>query len=195
MADKELTKEEKEALKILEKGAVKNVEEAVSLLSEKKKIPFEKATKMIFKLWKKGYIDMVYDKEINILHYAMSVESSWFWILVSVIIFTIILVFHVKNPPLIYIRYILGSLYVLYIPGATLIEALYPRGEELEPLERLALSIGLSLALVPLVGLVLNYTPWGIRLGPVTISLALLSILLALIALKRKYEYYALTYG
>ncbi|RLE67158.1 MAG: hypothetical protein DRJ34_05125 [Thermoprotei archaeon] len=99
------------------------------------------------------------------------------------------LVFYVNRPPLIYFRYVLGSLYVLYIPGATLIEALYPRGEELSPLERLALSIGLSLALVPLVGLILNYTPWGIRLEPVTISLAILSIILSTIALKRKYEY------
>jgi len=78
---------------------------------------------------------------------------------------------------------------VLYIPGATLIEALYPRGEELEPLERLALSIGLSLAIVPLIGLILNYTPWGIRLAPVTIGLASVSLLLACIAVKRKYEY------
>jgi len=52
------------------------------------------------------------------------------------------------------------------------VEALYPRGDELTPLERLALSIGLSLAVVPLVGLVLNYTPWGIRLVPVTAALA-----------------------
>jgi uncharacterized membrane protein len=38
-----------------------------------------------------------------------------------------------------------------------LIEALYPRKEDLESLERLTLSIGLSLAVVPLIGLFLNY--------------------------------------
>lgn len=97
-----------------------------------------------------------------------------------------------SESPLIPIRYVLGSLYVLYIPGATLIEALYPKHEDLSPLERLALSIGLSLALVPLVGLILNYTPWGIRLIPVTTSLALLSICLATVALYRKYLYHKL---
>ena len=103
-----------------------------------------------------------------------------------------VLVFYATSPPLVYARYVLGTIYVLYVPGATLIEALYPRGDELEPLERLALSIGLSLALVPLIGLVLNYTPWGIRLVPVTISLALTSWLLGLVALYRKYRYFKL---
>jgi len=50
-----------------------------------------------------------------------------------------------------FIRYMLGSLFVLFLPGYALIEALYPKEEDLSPLERLALSIGLSLALVPLV--------------------------------------------
>ncbi|MEM1745096.1 MAG: DUF1616 domain-containing protein, partial [Candidatus Nezhaarchaeales archaeon] len=54
-------------------------------------------------------------------------------------------------------------------------------------LERLALSIGLSLALVPLVGLILNYTPWGIRLDPIMVSLSLLTLGLLFIASVRKY--------
>jgi uncharacterized membrane protein len=73
-----------------------------------------------------------------------------------------------------------------------LIEALYPRREDLESLERLALSIGLSLAIVPLIGLFLNYTPWGIRLAPITISLATFTEAMA-IAANEKYRYYTLT--
>src|SRR4030042_1168050 len=46
-----------------------------------------------------------------------------------------------------------GAVYVLYVPGYTLIEALYPKRNELERLERFALGVGLSLAVVPLVGL------------------------------------------
>ena len=69
----------------------------------------------------------------------------------------------------------------------SLIEALYPVESELSPLERVALSIGLSLALVPLVGLVLNYTPWGIRLTPILISLTILTVGLLAVASYRKY--------
>jgi len=80
---------------------------------------------------------------------------------------------------------------VLYLPGSALIEALYPGKEDLEPLERLALSIGLSLALVPLVGLVLNYSPWGIRLNPVYACISLLTISFSLLAVVRKFRVFA----
>ncbi|MDG6900217.1 MAG: DUF1616 domain-containing protein [Nitrososphaerota archaeon] len=94
-----------------------------------------------------------------------------------------------QYPPFVYVRYVFGAIAVLYFPGFTLIEALYPKKEDLDSLERLALSIGLSLALVPLVGLLLNYTPWGIRLDPIVVSLSLLGVGLALIAAVRKESY------
>jgi uncharacterized membrane protein len=93
-----------------------------------------------------------------------------------------------------YLRYVFGSALVLFLPGFALIEALYPK-RELDELTRLALSIGLSLALVPLVGLVLNYTPWGIRLLPVSISIAGLTAVLLCVALKRRHDYYRLSVG
>jgi uncharacterized membrane protein len=49
--------------------------------------------------------------------------------------------------------------------------------------------VGLSLALVPLVGLVLNYTPWGIRLEPSVISLSILTLALSLVSARRKLGY------
>ena len=181
---------ERKIINTIKKKKFKCLGEAVSEISVKYGIKREEVAKKIFFLWKRGYIDIYPpEKYRSFYSYLFSIDSLWFWLLTILIFVTVFTVFYVSKPPLIYIRYILGSLYVLYIPGATLIEALYPRGEELEPLERLALSIGLSLAIVPLIGLILNYTPWGIRLAPVTIGLASVSLLLACIAVKRKYEY------
>ena len=87
-----------------------------------------------------------------------------------------------------FVRSVIGSILILFIPGYSLIEALYPDRDDLTPLERLALSIGLSLAIVPLVGLILNYTPWGIRLNPLIVSLSLLVTTLLLIASYRKFD-------
>lgn len=42
----------------------------------------------------------------------------------------------------------------------------------IDGIERVALSFGLSIAVVPLLGLVLNFTPWGIRLVPILVSVA-----------------------
>ncbi len=90
--------------------------------------------------------------------------------------------------PLVVFRWVLGSVFVLFIPGYVAVEALFPKGRELDGIERLALSVGLSLALVPLVGLLLNYTPWGIRLDPIMISLTILTAGLTLVALARRFR-------
>lgn len=69
------------------------------------------------------------------------------------------------------LRIILGLPFVLFFPGYTLIAALFPARGDLDGIERTALSFGLSIAVVPLIGLGLNYTPWGIRLVPILVSL------------------------
>jgi uncharacterized membrane protein len=68
-------------------------------------------------------------------------------------------------------RIIVGLPFVLFFPGYTLIAALFPRKDSLAGVERLALSFGLSLAVVPLIGLFLNYA-WQISLYPMLISIA-----------------------
>ena len=102
---------------------------------------------------------------------------------------TTILVFTIPENayPIVYARYILGSIFVLLLPGYSLIKALFP-AKELDNIERIALSIGMSLALVPITGLLLNYTPWGIRLTPVTLSLLALTTTFATAAVLRQHE-------
>ena len=84
------------------------------------------------------------------------------------------------------IRIPLGLLMVLFVPGYSLIAALFPKKDDLDGIERLALSFGLSIAVVPLIGLGLNYTPWGIRLTPVVISLAIFVLIMTAAAHYRR---------
>jgi uncharacterized membrane protein len=83
----------------------------------------------------------------------------------------------------------------LWLPGYTFIKALFPTSvpiktssENIDTIERVALSLGMSLALTPIVGLILNYTPWGIRLTPVTLSLLALTVVFATAAILREYQ-------
>ena len=69
------------------------------------------------------------------------------------------------------LRIALGLPFLLFSPGYALIAALFPKKESLDRVERVALSFGLSIAVVPLMGLILNYTPWGIRLYPILVSI------------------------
>ena len=126
-------------------------------------------------------------------NYAVSPISLWFWGAVGATLLSVALIF-VTGGPEIYLRYVFGGLLILFLPGYSLIELLYPK-KELDELARFALSIGLSLALVPLVGLALNYMPFGIRLLPVAFSLSGLTLVFLVLALRRKHTYYKMTLG
>lgn len=97
-------------------------------------------------------------------------------------------------------RVVLGVAFVLFVPGYALIAALFPEAgtaptEEsdegltergIDEIERAALSFGLSIAVVPLIGLALNFTPWGITLVPIMVGLsAFTGACLAVAAIRR----------
>lgn len=86
------------------------------------------------------------------------------------------------------LRVIVGLPFILFFSGYTLIAALFPRKSDLDSIERAALSFGLSLVVVPLIGLILNYTPWGIRLYPMFISVATFIVILSTITWYRRHK-------
>jgi len=78
-------------------------------------------------------------------------------------------------------RIVFGLLFLLFSPGYSLIAALFPGKTSLGIVERLALSFGFSFATVALIGLLLNYTPLGIRTYPVL--LGVLAFIVAMVAI------------
>jgi len=166
-----------------------NLEWAVLRVSERLGLRRYDVARRINELRKSGLIDLIDpNPPKNLVKYFFSTYCTWFWLIVLTVFLMFMLIYVLpSSPPYVYLRYMLGSVFVLYLPGSSLIELLYPKPDELSQLERLALSIGLSLALVPLVGLVLNYTPWGIRLDPIFTALSLLTIGLACGAVYRKF--------
>ena len=84
------------------------------------------------------------------------------------------------------LRIIFGLPFILFIPGYTLVSALFPRKADLGGIERVALSFGLSIAVAPLLGIILNYTPWGISLYPIVASIAIFILVFSLIAWYRR---------
>ncbi len=77
-------------------------------------------------------------------------------------------------------------LLVLFVPGYVLVAALFPGNKEIDWIERIALSLGLSIAIVPLLGLALNYTPFGIRFAPIVSTTALFTVLVGAAAYWRR---------
>ncbi len=106
--------------------------------------------------------------------------------LLVILILTVLLVISVALSGEGVIRIALGLIFILFLPGYALIAALFPSGKSIDWIERLALSFGLSIAVTPLIGLLLNYTPWGIRLVPIVASLSLFIFAMCAIAYYRR---------
>lgn len=114
--------------------------------------------------------------------------SGWLWATLITIALTLPVVAITPDVfPLNVPRWALGSIFVLFLPGYSLLQLLFPKESDLDSLERFALDVGISLALVPLIGLMLNFTPWGIRLIPIMASLAGFTIIVSVGAAARKY--------
>lgn len=88
--------------------------------------------------------------------------------------------------PLAILRLLLGLPFVLFVPGYALQAALFPRDDALDGPERLALSFGFSIAIIPPLALLLDALPWGIRLWPIVVAQGLFIILCSAIALWRR---------
>lgn len=137
--------------------------------------------------------------------YLSSSQARWYWITLALTAATAIVVFTVPENafPLAYLRNVLGIIFVLWLPGYAFMKALFPQHiqlthgkadlsetsqKNLDTIEGIALSIGMSLALVPIVGLLLNYTPWGISLTPIVLSLVALTTIFATAAVIREHQ-------
>jgi len=108
--------------------------------------------------------------------------------LMLTILLTLLCMVFVSVPPLneTPVRIFLGLPLVLFLPGYSLIAIFFPRKDDLGMMERVALSFGLSIAVVPFLGWALIYTPFGLNLASVLITLSAFTISLSLVAWVRR---------
>jgi len=185
---------DEEALRYIEKNGAARVPELYDALKVRNpSITEAEVADLVNRLAEQGKatLDDVAPATRSLGEYLKHWERNlWLYASLTVSVATVLVIYALPSEfPFAVIRWILGSVFVLFIPGYVTVEALFPRSHELDSIERFALSVGLSLALVPLVGLLLNYTPWGIRLTPIVTSLTVLTIGLAMIALAREYRF------
>jgi uncharacterized membrane protein len=80
-----------------------------------------------------------------------------------------------------YMRMVAGVIFVLYIPGNALLQLLFAH-RNIEQTEQVVLSIGLSIALISIIGLMLKYLVLGLTVESAVISIGVLSIILSAVA-------------
>lgn len=179
-----------------------NVNQLAILLAEKLQLTEKQAVDAILKLQSEGKIDLgaraqPQPTSASLTSYIKTGHALWFWITIALATsaLLIILVIPEDLAPWSYLRNIAGALFVLWLPGYTFVKALFPAyvpvetsTRDLDRVERVAFSLGMSLALVPLVGLLLNYSIWGMRLVPIALCLFAFTSIFATVAVIREFQ-------
>lgn len=183
---------EKVILVVLETKQPGSVRELVQLVQEQvDTATIDDVKNEVKRLHRKGLVlleDPAAQKDFS--KFVTHRKTHWFWIVIgiSLISFLSILGIPETGTALSYLRYIFGFVLVAFLPGYCLNEALFPKEDAIDLIERITFSIGLSFALTALVALFLSFTPLGLTLATALPALGTLVIALAIVALIRKYK-------
>jgi hypothetical protein len=105
---------------------------------------------------------------------------------------TALAVFNISEDsyPLVFVRYTLGLIFIFFLPGFAFTMVLFPTeyskkstSKNTLSLDRVALSVGLSIVFVIIIGLVSYHAPWGIGLTSIVTILVILTEVFATAAL------------
>ena len=179
-------------IQIVRQKKPENIEQLIKLTQDEFHLPEQEIFERVLYLKETEKLDLKPPqtmKSRKLTEYLRSKQVYWYWVAIILTLTTALAVFIIPQDafPLVTARYILGSIVVLWLPGYTLVKALFP-GKALDILERFALSILMSLALVPIVALLLNYSPWGIESTTIIASLFPLTLVFATVAVMREHR-------
>ena len=187
-------------IQTVKKEKPETAKQLISLIQQTQGLPEKEITELLIELENENKIHFTKKEPptpATVNEYVFSSKAAWYWTTIALAAVTTVAVFTIPENavPLVYLRSALGTIFVLFLPGFTFIRVLFPAkvpvktsSENMDTIERVALSFGMSLALAPIAGLILNYTPWGIRLTPITLSLLALTIVFATAAILREYQ-------
>ncbi len=181
--------EQEALLKLVESKKPKSVKELVSIAEKELGYPPEKTLKHVKALRDAGKLVLREPSLLTLGGYLFSKKSAWFWAVLAWVFATDLAMLLIPgDSPAAPIRWVLGFVYILFIPGYCFMNALYPSRDELDDIEFLTLSIGMSLAITPLSALIAQYVTGEINLYALIYGLSLISLLFAASAVVEKYD-------
>jgi len=186
-----MTSLEQVILDVLDTKQPSNVKELIQLVQKQIDATLEDIEKEVKKLHKKGLVSLEEPiRRKTFISFLSTKTSRWFWLIIgtSLLSFASILFLPEIATPQSYLRYIFGFVLIAFLPGYCLTETLFPKETTLDIIERFTFSIGLSFAITALVGLFLSFTPIGLTLKTSLPALGSIVIIVAILALIRKYK-------
>jgi hypothetical protein len=184
---------------VVEKRKPENTKQLITIVTHITAVSEEDLSNTLIQLESEGMF--IFNKKpttfpSTVEAYFFSKKAAWYWIIIALAITSTVFVFTIPDESqLLFLRSALGIIFILFLPGYSLVKLLYiekvpikTSSENLGNIERFALSFGLSLVITSLLCLVFNFTPWGIRLIPVVFGILSLTIVFCTAALMRIYQ-------
>lgn len=178
----------------------RSVKELVSLAKGQLNITEQELYKILVEIQNKNIIKLernTLPKLTNLSTYLKSKQALRYWLTTAITIFSAIVVFIIPDNfyPLAYIRAVLSLILILWLPGYTFLNVFFPYNfatknstNPLQLVERVSLSIGLSIVIVSLIVLLLNFTSFGINLTPIVLSLMLFILIFVTVGVIREFK-------
>ena len=198
--DNEYEETKSKILEVIKKDNPKSTKELVALVQKSKSLSESQIIEILVELENNDLLhfekDAIVSSPKELKYHLLSANARWYWLFIAISVATVLAYFVIPedNFPIAYIRSVLGVVFV-FLPGFAFIKALYPvtnpiktSSEDIDTIIRVALSIGVSLALLPMAALVLNYTPWGITFVSLSFSLLVLTFAFASVAIFREHK-------
>jgi len=185
-------------IELVKKKKPESVKELIYSLNQDLKLDEKVLLEHVLRLEAKGLIKV----EKRSLHsmpasfYLKSFDAFWYWLTIATGITTVVAVLTISQNfyPWAYLRNFLGAIFIFFLPGYSVVKAIFPfesavsrTSKEIETILRIGLSIGLSIALVSIVGLFLYYSPWGLQLTAIVLSIFTITVIFATAAVARNF--------
>jgi hypothetical protein len=170
------------------------IQQLMTIIARKVPMSTKNIMKVILKLQKEEKIALynpyLIQKPQHPSLYLKTRYASWYWATVGLTGLSALAVFVFQAVGVQgFIRFAPGAILVLGLPGYSLTRILFPtkftKTSKIPGADNItvfALAIVLSIVLTSLVGLLLNYTEWGVQLSSLVLSLSLLTLSLATVA-------------
>ena len=178
-------------LKVISERKPKSIEQLVSILKDTVECQEKVLFAQITKLQDEGVLKL--EAERNSSSFSLF-SSHWYLLTIALGVIAVVFVFTIPQNayPWIYVRNIFGLIFVFFVPGYAFVRAFFPRSvgdtsvKSIEIIEKVALSVGLSIAIVSIVGLALYYSPFQLDLSAIVVSIFVLASIFATTGLLRE---------
>lgn len=159
-------------------------------MSSELQISQKEAVELLFTLEDKNKItfrDLNKKVNNNFQNSLFSLSALWYWVILvmTLVLYIASSTIIINNTVINYVRYIIGFSYIIFLPGYCTLINLYKK-DDFSKIKLFTLSIGISLSLISIQGLILNY--FGlIDLLPIILLDIMLVLFLSTLALRKNY--------